>query len=99
MKVIFTLPAKRSLDGIYEWYKTKNMGKTGRKIRAAVVRKAMTLKNLPNIGQEEEQLKSLNLGHRYLVEGNYKIVYRLVDQIVLVTDVFDTRQDPEKMKH
>jgi hypothetical protein len=39
----------------------------------------------------------MNLGHRYLVEGNFKIIYRIVDDIIWVTDIFDSRQDPEKM--
>ncbi len=98
MKVIFTLPARRALDGIYERYKSHNMGKTGRRIRSAIVKKAMLLKSHPNLGQEEENLKSMELGHRYLVEGNYKIVYRVAVNIVVISDIFDTRQDPEKMK-
>jgi hypothetical protein len=31
------------------------------------------------------------------VSGNYKIVYKQVKEGVLITDVFDTRQDPEKI--
>ncbi len=71
---------------------------SGRRIRAAVIKKAMLLRTHPQLGQEEPSLKLLNLGHRYLVEGNYKIIYRLIDQEVFITDVFDTRQDPRKMK-
>jgi plasmid stabilization system protein ParE len=98
MKVIFTLPARRALDGIYEWYKSHDMGKNGRKIRAAIVKRAMLLKSHPNLGQEEENLRGLGLGHRYLVESNYKFIYRVADNIVIISDIFDTRQDPEKMK-
>jgi plasmid stabilization system protein ParE len=36
-------------------------------------------------------------GHRYLVSGNYKIIYKEVNEGILITDVFDTRQDPQKI--
>ncbi len=58
----------------------------------------MLLKKQPYLGREEEYLKHLTLGHRVLIEGKYKIIYRIIDQTVLITDVFDTNQDPEKMK-
>lgn len=34
---------------------------------------------------------------RYLVQDNYKILYRFTETEVYVLTVFDTRQDPEKM--
>lgn len=46
------------------------------------------------MGQEEERLKKLELGHRYLVEGNYKIIYYIKGKIVYITDIFDCRKDP-----
>ena len=35
--------------------------------------------------------------HRYLVDGNYKIIYKRVKEGILITDIFDTRQDPAKI--
>ena len=98
MKVLFTAPAKRALDKIYERYKAYGYGKAGRKARTKVLKKALLLKSNPHLGPIEEQLQELVQGHRYLVTGNFKIIYRIVDQTVYVTDVFDTRQDPDSMK-
>jgi len=42
-------------------------------------------------------LRRLNQGHRYLVRGNYKIIYKEIPDGILITDVFDTRQDPVKI--
>jgi toxin ParE1/3/4 len=42
-------------------------------------------------------LEVLLEGHRYLVDTNYKIVYKKVREGILITDVFDTRQDPVKI--
>lgn len=51
----------------------------------------------PESGQQEETLKQLREGHRYLVEGNYKIVYKPVKEGILISDLFDTRQEPAKI--
>ncbi len=51
------------------------------------------------MGQLEENLEHLEQEHRYvLVKSSYKVIYRIIDQTIYITDVFDTRQDPEKMK-
>ena len=97
MKVTISQKAQSNLAEILEYYRQKGYLKHGRKIRARIISKIMRLKDFPKIGQEEENLKELNLGHRYLVEGNYKILYRIAENEVLVTYIFDTRQDPEKM--
>ena len=47
-------------------------------------------------GTIDEILEKLNEGHRYLVEGNYKIIYKIVYSTVFITGVFDTRQEPNK---
>ena len=44
-------------------------------------------------------LKKLNQNHRYLVNGNYKIIYKPVKEGVLITDIFDTRQNPTKINN
>ena len=46
----------------------------------------------------EEYLRHLNLGHRRIVTDHYKIIYRIEDQVIYITDIFDTRQNPGKMK-
>ena len=58
----------------------------------------MHLKQYPQLGRVEEALSHLNQGHRYLLEGNYKIIYRLINpNILAITDIFDTRQNPDKL--
>jgi len=97
MKVIFTPFAQKALDGVYAYYQRKGLGKSGRKIRAAIIRKAMILRDYPYAGQIEEFLLEENKGHRHLMESNYKVIYRIIGQVVYITDIFDTRQGPEKM--
>ena len=41
--------------------------------------------------------QTLTTQYRYLVEGNFKIIYQIQQQTVFVDTVFDTRQDPSEM--
>ncbi len=98
MKVVITDPAKDSLREIFRYFQLLGLSKKGRSIRLAIYKKAMLLKDNPFLGQEEAQLESLSQGHRRLIEGNYKIIYRVIGQTVFITDIFDSRQDPDKVK-
>jgi hypothetical protein len=52
------------------------------------------------IGQIEELLIDREQSFRYLVHKNYKIIYwiNLIKNRIEIVDVFDTRQNPEKIK-
>lgn len=52
----------------------------------------------PESGQKEPLLKELD--SRYLVEGSYKIIYEYhqKSRLVVITDVFHTKQYPAKIK-
>ena len=52
----------------------------------------------PYIGQIEPYLVKLNKAHRRIIEGNFKIIYRIENETIYVTDFFDSRKDPEEMK-
>lgn len=98
MKVVLTKAAKRSLKEILHYYRRKGLTKIGQKTRIGILKKAKILKQQPLIGQVEENLLPLNQNHRYLVSSHYKIIYRIIDEVVFITDVFDTRQNPNKMQ-
>lgn len=62
------------------------------------IRKFFLFFKLPLIGKIEENLIELKQEHSYLVEGNYKIIYRVIAKDIYITDVFDCRQNPQKIK-
>lgn len=72
--------------------------KVADKIRKSVFNSTRPLIKDPLIGVIEENLKDLKQGHRYLVEGNYKIIYKVFQNNIYITDIFDCRQNPQKMK-
>lgn len=54
----------------------------------------------PYIGQEEPLLKQRKINYRYLVCKNHKLIYSVNEEngLIKIADVFDTRQNPPKIK-
>ena len=67
-------------------------------IRDRIMNKADTTLLNPQKGQKDPFLEHLGLEHRRLIEGNYKIIYRVDGQNIYIIAIFDKRQDPDKMK-
>lgn len=99
MKVIWSGFASEMLKDIYDYYKEIASEAIARKIKENIFIATRQLNNQPESGQIEETLLQLEEGHRYLVNNNYKILYKKVKEGVLITDVFDTRQDPIKINN
>jgi plasmid stabilization system protein ParE len=97
MQVFWSDTATETLRDIYVYYKELAGKNTAGKIKRTIFTATKQLVRYPQSGQIEENLKLLGEDHRYLIAGNYKIIYKNVNAGVLVTDVFDTRQDPSKI--
>ncbi len=98
MKLLYTDQAIDSLNEALNFIAPKVAYDKLLEIRTKILDKADTLLLRPNQGQEEPYLAHLKLEHRRLIEGNYKIIYRIVGEIIYITDIFDTRQETSKMK-
>ncbi len=97
MKIIWASLAMKSLKEIYLYHKIVAGERIARQIKSGIFAATKQLSNHPELGQIEPTLEKLKEGHRYLVNSNYKIIYKIVKEGVLVTDLFDTRQDPVKI--
>lgn len=69
---------------------------TSEKIIDSIMAKTRQLENFPESGSK--QPTQTKQEYRYLVTGNYKIIYSYRKDIVYIHTVFDTRQDPGKLK-
>lgn len=98
MKVTFTDYAKFSLKEIYKHYKDVASVRVAKSIKNKIIVATKDLPNFANKYQEEECLLEMKVGHRRYVSGNYKIIYRVENKQIIVTDIFDSRQDPNKIK-
>ncbi|MEX2512507.1 MAG: type II toxin-antitoxin system RelE/ParE family toxin [Cyclobacteriaceae bacterium] len=94
MRTIYTDQSLESLEESIQFF--LNVQKVplekAREIGNRLLDKADSLADNPHIGQFEEYLEHLGKEHRRLVEGNFKIIYRIVGENVYITDFFDTSQ-------
>ncbi len=98
MKLIYTEQALISLEEALEFIAAKVTQKKLLEIRNGILDKADALLLQPNQGQKEPYLEHLGLDYRRIIEGHYKIIYRVIGESIYITDIFDSRQDPDKMK-
>ncbi len=97
MKILWSDFASEMLTEIYNYYKLNASDRVAKKIKNEIFTATNHLKRHPHSGQIEMNLEKLKERHRYLVKDNYKIIYKEVTEGILITDVFDTRQDPIKI--
>lgn len=97
MKVYWTKFALNSLSEIYRYYRENVSVDIASNIRDSVIASTRQLEKHSLSGEIEELLLDLSESHRHLVRGNYKIIYKIKDRKIYITDVFDTRQDPNKV--
>lgn len=98
MKVFWTKSSLAALYEIYKYYKENVSAENARKIRKIILSATDQLEKYPRSGQIEELLEGVEGSHRYIVRNNYKLIYKIENNKVYITDIFDTRQDPDKIK-
>ena len=100
MKVTWTALAKSQLKEACQYYKETASIKVAASIRLRIYEKTRKLSRFPEMGQIESNPLVAAIGYRYLVSGNYKIIYRIIveESMVLVVGVFDTRQNPDDLQ-
>lgn len=99
-QVVWTAFAKEQLKQIYFYYEKKASLTIAQKITNELVASTILLQKTPRVGQREELLLERKEEIRYLISKHNKIIYLVNDNSkqVVVLDVFDTRQNPDKIK-
>ncbi len=90
--------ARQRLLVIWERIRKDSSEQRADKVVERLLFRASELLEHPLKGPPEPGLTSLNSGHRYLLYGRYKIIYRILDGTIHVTDFFDTKQHPSRMR-
>ena len=100
LEVVWTDFSKNELKKIFDYHRENVSLIIARKIIKEIIKEIERLITRPNIGQEEELLSGDHRNFRYLVSQNYKIIYwvNLNKNRVEIFDVFDVRQNPQKIK-
>ena len=99
MKLIWTEFAIYNLKEIFDYHKEVTNTKVATKIRKNIFSSTKQLLKNPQSGQTELFLEKLKEDHRYIVAGHYKVIYKVSEDIIVITDIFDTRQNPVKINN
>ncbi|OOV18867.1 type II toxin-antitoxin system RelE/ParE family toxin [Flavobacterium sp. LM4] len=97
--VYWTQFAEDKLNDIFEYYKFKAGIKVAQTLVNGIIDISLTLEFNAYGGQKEKLLSERIQDFRYMAFQNYKIIYWIDrdKQIVFVSTVFDTRQNPQKL--
>ncbi|WP_394350177.1 type II toxin-antitoxin system RelE/ParE family toxin [Mucilaginibacter arboris] len=74
--------------------------RTAKNLVNGIIDATINLEQNPYIGQVEDLLSERIQEFRYLVFKNYKIIYWVdnTNKKVFISNIFDTRQNPDKIK-
>jgi len=86
------------LKDIFDYYSSVASPSVATKLVTGIISHAESLRTNQNIGQAEELLRKRKNKYRYLIFKSYKIVYWSGDNVIYISAVFDTRQNPGKLK-
>ncbi len=98
LTVFWTDTARFQLEDIFNYYKDKASLSVARKLVNQIIERTIQLVNNPDSGPKEPMLSERKKEFRYLIEGNYKIIYWKQDNYLNIATVFDCRQNPSKIK-
>jgi len=100
LEVYWTQFSQDKLSEIFDYYEITASSRIARNLVTGIIDQTIKLGKNPNIGQKEELLKNRTEEFRYLVYKNYKIIYWIntIKNRIDIINVFDTRQNPEKIE-
>lgn len=98
-QVIWTDEAVNDLETIYDFL-AENSQLAAQRIVESILSRVKQLASFPESGAKQENIKPGSIEYRYLVEGNYKVIYSFQPEskTVHIATIFDTRTNPEKLK-
>ena len=97
VQVIWTDESLKDLEVIYDFI-AEQSAKSATKIIQSILSRTRQLEAFPQSGSPQETASKIKREYRYLVEGNYKIIYSLDEKSLYVEAVIDTRKNPTKLK-
>ncbi|MDO6438191.1 type II toxin-antitoxin system RelE/ParE family toxin [Cyclobacterium sp. 1_MG-2023] len=97
VQVIWTDESMGDLEVIYDFIAEKSR-KSAKNVVQSILSKTRQLETFPESGSPYETNISIGVSYRFLVQGNYKIIYSIERDALYVEAVVDTRQDPASLR-
>ena len=89
--------SERQLKDIFDYYSIKASPRIARNIINRIISRVSVLKKNPLSGVKEDLLNQYSEDFRFLIQGNYKILYWKYENQITIASVFDCRQNPQKL--
>ena len=96
-EIRWTETAQKSLKLIFDYYAKNISKKVAEDIRSQIFIDLKCLEIDFLTGTKEPLLADFTNDYRYLISGNYKIIYFIDNKKVIISLIFDTRQNPQKL--
>jgi len=93
VKVVWTDESLIDLEVIYDFLAEHSL-EAAKQIIGAILSRTGQLETFPKSGSPQETIISTRKKYRYLVEGHYKIIYSLENNVLYIETVVDTRRNP-----
>lgn len=99
-KIVWSQFSQDQLDDIFEYYLEIAGKSIALNLISSLISHTEYLSGNPEAGQSEVLLKDRATKYRYIVYRKYKIIYSVDFEhfLIKIADVFDTRQNPIKIK-
>jgi plasmid stabilization system protein ParE len=98
-KILWTDFAIDQLKDIFDYHLVKASSNIAQRLIQKIIDATIILEKNPKAGRKEDLLANRPQDFRFLIIKNYKVIYWIDYKfnIINVSMVFDTRQDPEKI--
>jgi plasmid stabilization system protein ParE len=98
-KILWTDFAIDQLKDIFDYHLVKASSNIAQRLIQKIIDATIILEKNPKAGRKEDLLANRPQDFRFLIIKNYKVIYWIDYKfnIINVSMVFDTRQDPDKI--
>jgi len=94
-KIVWTAPAKNDLKEIFDFISEFSHITADKTIDRIIEKTSFLI--VPGF-ENSGQIDDINPNYRHLVEGNYKILYKVHSPEIVIYAVFDTRRDHKQLE-
>ena len=98
VKIIWTKKAFNQLERAIKYIKEEQGRSYAEIVLTKILEKTQLLKKNPEIGQPEPLLKHKKNIYRYLIVWSYKIIYRGHKKKVVISRIFHTSRNPDRLR-
>ena len=88
--------AKESLDQIYD-YVFQDSPQNAMKVKKELIKLVGSLNDFPEKYSREEFLEEVPGNYRSVSKWNYKVIYEVTEDSIIIVDIFQTRQHPSQI--